>query len=215
MAVATAAVLAGTASAAGPKVAHTATGNARAGKSIVSGKIYKGWTATKSTSKGVNLSCPGYVPSGSGVVEIGSAGSPNYASTSEGPFVLQQTSVYATAGQASTLWSRAVKAGLIACVAQSLDTIKSKGITVKLASEGALKVTSVGDKTAGYRVAATLSSAKQKALKTYFDVVLVQVGNAITEFTFSSLVSPVPAKVEYAFALLAARNLGASGAPVA
>jgi hypothetical protein len=103
-----------------------------------------------------------------------------------------------------------VRPGLITCVAQTLKTITTRGIRVAITSQGALPISNVADRTAGYRVAATLSSKKQK-LKTYFDVVLVESGSTIYEITFSSLVSPVPANFERGVALIIAKRVGGTG----
>ncbi len=199
------------AAAAVPAKKHTSAGMRAAKASLLTLEdLGKGWIATKSGSTGLQLACNGYKPSGKGIAEIGSASSPNFTGGSTGPFVVQLTSVVASTQQASTLWSRAVKPGLITCVAQTLQTITSRGIHVAITSQGALQISNVADRTAGYQVAATLSSKKQK-LKTYFDVVLVESGPTIYEITFSSLVRPVPASFERGVALIIARRIGGSG----
>ena len=199
------------AAAAVPAKKHTPSGMTAAKSSLLTLKdLGKGWTATKAGSTGLQLSCTGYQPSGKGIVEIGSASSPNFTGGSTGPFLVQLASVFANTREAGTLWTRAVRPGLITCVAQTLKTITTRGIRVAITSQGALPISNVADRTAGYRVAATLSSKKQK-LKTYFDVVLVESGSTIYEITFSSLVSPVPANFERGVALIIAKRLGGTG----
>ena len=200
------------ASAAAPAMKHTSAGTTVAKASLLTLKdLGKGWTASGAGLTSLQFSCNGYQPNAKGLVEIGSASSSNFTGGTGGPFIAQVTSVLRGAQQANVLWTRAVKPGLITCVAQSLETITSRGIKVKILSQGALPISNVADRTAGYRVAATLSSKKQK-LKTYFDVVLVQSGQTITEVTFSSLVSPVPKNFEHAVALIVARRLGGPAA---
>jgi hypothetical protein len=199
-------ILAASAAAAGPTVKHTARGNAAAKASLITlADLGSGWKAATNTgSIGLQLNCSGYAPSGKGIVETGSASSPDFTGGAGGPFILQVTSVYA---------KRGVRPGLVRCASQTLETITAKGIQVKILSQGALPVTPVGSLTAGYRVVADLYSAKtKKTLKTYFDVVLVGRGKMLSEITISTFGSAVPAKVEYALATIAYRQ---SGLPVA
>jgi hypothetical protein len=212
LAAAVAGVWVTTASAAVPALKHTSAGTAAAKGSLLTLKdLGKGWTAIGSGPPSLQLACNGYQPSVRGLVEIGSASSPNFSGGNGGPFVSQVTSVLAGARQASNLWSHAVKPGLISCVAQSLESITSRGIKVKILAQGALKIPNVADRTAAYRVSATLSSSKQ-TIKTYFDIVLVESGQTITEVTFSSLVNPVPANFEHGVAVIIARRLGSGPA---
>lgn len=195
-----------------PALKHTPAGMKAASASLLTLKdLGKGWTLQKATSTmGVRLSCNGFQTSARGIVEVGSAESPTFSGGSTGPFVVQETSVYASEQQANTWWQRGVKPGLIACVAQSLDPIAAKGIKVTVTSQGPLKMASAGDRLAAYRVVATLSTKAGKR-KTYFDVVLVQSGRAISEVSYSSLLTPVPTNFEHAVALIFAHRSGTAG----
>jgi hypothetical protein len=202
-------VLAGAAGAAGPAIQHTAAGTAAARASLLTRiDLGSSFTATATKGAGIQVSCTGHVPSGKGIVETGAAASPSFSGGGAGPFIIQETSVYATTAQASTYWSRAVNAGLVSCTRQALETITSKGIKVKVDSQGPLQVQQVSPQTAGYRVVATLTSKTQKGLKTYMDWILVGKGNALTEIEISAF-TPVPAKYEYALALIAYDRMGA------
>jgi hypothetical protein len=195
------------ASAAGPAVKHTAAGTAAAKMSLLTLKdLGNGWTSKPDKTSGIQVSCTGYQPSGTGIVETGVASSPSFAGSSAGPFVVQQTSVYATAAQASVYWKRAVTTGLLACLKQSLSGIASQGINVKIASAKALTVPKITSMTAGYRVVATLDSAKQKNLKTYLDWILVGHGKTVTEIVISSF-QLLPLKYEYALGVLADNHI--------
>jgi hypothetical protein len=205
-----AAVLAGLAAAAAPSAHHTAAGAAAAKSSLLTntdlGKAWKSAVATG--TPGLHLSCKGWSPSAKGIVETGAASSPNFANTSAGPFVQQETSVYATSDQASAYWNRAVQAGLVACVVQSVEALRSQGIKVAIVSKGGLPVTKPTKLTTGYRVVASLTSPGHKPEKLYFDVVLVGRGNGLSQITMTSFVAPVPAAVESALAKLVASRLG-------
>jgi hypothetical protein len=199
----------GAAAATAPAKKHTTAGNAEAKASLLTIKDFgSGFTKTKPGTLGVQLSCSGYTPTASGLVEIGSASSPNFSGGSAGPFVIQETSVFATAKQAAAYWKRAVKPGLIRCVAETLNAVSTKGIKVKILSEGPLSVAKVGPMSTDYRVVATLTS-KTQTLKTYFDVLLVGSGRTLSEVTVSSFVSPVPKNLEHALALIVEHNISA------
>jgi hypothetical protein len=203
-----ASIAVGSAAAAGPVVKRTSAGNATARAALLTAAdLGKSWKAVPpKVQQAPGFSCRGYQPSEKGIVEIGAATSPSFSS---GGTILQQyTGVYASAKQASTLWARAVKAGLADCAAQTLETIESRGIKVSQLASGTLTLPKPIPRTAGYRVTATLH-AGGRALKTYFDVVLLSRGTTITEITISSFGEPVPSRSEQALAQIVAKRLGA------
>src|SRR5580704_2033558 len=119
---AAAALLVATAAATGPAVELTAAGNASAKASLIQlTDLGKGWASKAAPSGGLQVSCKGFQPSMKGIVETGAAGSPSFSDSPVGPFVSQTASVYASAGQASAVWNRAIQPGLIACVALSVE----------------------------------------------------------------------------------------------
>jgi len=124
--------------------------------------------------------------------------------------VFQKTSVYATAKAAATLWQRSVKPALVECVAQSLEALKRRGVSVAISSRETIPIGAIGDRSASYRVIATLTT-KARKLETYFDVVLLGSGQTITEVTVSQFQKPPPLKWEIALAKIAARRIGAGG----
>jgi hypothetical protein len=203
------------ATAAGPAVEHTSSGTAAARASLLTkADLGTGWTESATKGAGIEVSCTGHVPSGKGIVETGAAASPSFAGGSTGPFIVQETSVYKTRAQASTYWKRAVSADVVACMRQALQTITSKGIKLKIVSQGPLQVQMVAPLTSAYRVVATLSSKTQKGLKTYMDWIFVGKGNALSQIEISDFTQPVPAKYEYALALIAYNQMGKKAASV-
>ena len=170
-------VCVGTAAAAGPRVAHTSEGTKLAQASLLRvGDFGSGWTSDPAggSASGISFGCRGFTPKQGDIVEIGTATSPKFNGSEIGPFVIQKTSVYATPKAANTLWNRGVKPKLRDCVAQSLDSLKSRGIGVSITSQTTIAIGRVGDHSAAYRVVATLTG-KQR-LKTYLDVILVAGG---------------------------------------
>jgi hypothetical protein len=207
-AVALAAALAGTAAAAGPAAKHTDVGTSTAEKSLLTLKdLGSGWQAGAAGRPGIHLSCQGWEPSAKGVVEIGAAATPSFAGGQVGPYVSQTTSVFASARQAATFWRRAVQPRLVTCVVHDLQTLTRKGVKVTIAQKGPLPVAREAPLVAGYRVVATLRSAKGATGPVYFDVLLLGKGSTLTEITLINPASAVPAKVEAALAKLVTARL--------
>jgi hypothetical protein len=205
-------VLAGAAAASEPTQKHTKAGTAAAKATLLqAGDLGSGWTAKNAGASSPTFTCRGYAPKLSDIVETGSATSPDFSAGGAGPFIVQETGVYASPAQAAALWRRAVKPGLAKCAEQTLETVSAQGIKVTNGKSGVLPIAKVVPHTAGYRVVATLKS-KTQSLKTYFDVIVISHGATVAEVTLSSFVHPVPAKVENALATLVARRMGASPA---
>lgn len=200
-------LVAGAAAAAGPAVQLTKSGNARAKSALMMlADLGEGWGATATRPTPPVLTCRGHSPSFAGIVEKGVASSPTFSLSSTGPFIVQQTSVYASPAQTSAAWRRAVGPALASCAAQTLEGLVSKGIRVEIVSRKPLRVTKTTPHTAAYRLVATLVSQKQ-TLKEFFDVIYVSRGHALSSVTLSSFDKPVPAFVENAVAkLVAARS---------
>jgi hypothetical protein len=205
-------VLAAGATAAGPSVKVTSAGTADAKASLLTlTDLGKGWTGKATAASAPILSCTGYTPSFTGVVETGVASSPTFAASTSGPFLVEQTSVFASAGQASKVWQRAVRPGLLGCAAQTLGTLAAKGIHVTIVARQPLQLAKPTPHTAAYRVVGKLKTTKQ-TLTAYLDVVYVSRGASLTAITFSSFVKPVPTAVEVAIAKLVAHRMGANTA---
>lgn len=215
LAIVAAAVLVGSAAAAGPAAKHTKAGTSGAQASLLTLKdLGAGWQAGQTGTPGLHLSCKGWTPSSAGIVETGAAGTPAFAGGQLGPFLSQTTSVYDSPQDAATYWRRAVQPGLIACVTQTVQAVARSGVKVKITKQGSLAVPKTAAQlVAGYRVVANLTSKKAGTHPLYFDVLLLGKGKTLTEITLSSFVSPIPAKVETALATLVSHRLG--GTPTA
>jgi hypothetical protein len=198
-----------------PRAAHTSDGTKLAQASLLRiGDFGSGWSESPAgVSSGLNLSCKGYAPKQGDLVETGAATSPNFKGSTIGPFVIQKTSAYETPETVAKLWQRAVKARLSTCVAQSLQALTSRGIGVAITATTTVPIGTPAERTASYRVVATLTTKKQH-LQTYFDVLLLASGRTITELTISQFQKPPPLKWEIKLAKVAARRIG-SGGPAA
>jgi hypothetical protein len=200
------------AAAAGPRTEHTSAGIKLAQASLLKvGDFGSAWTAgsAAATARGLNFSCAGFSPKQNDTVEIGTASSPQFKGSAIGPFVIQRTSVYQNPKNVRTLWQRSSKPKILDCVAQSLEALKSQGVGVSITARDTIKLGTIGERAAGYRIVATLTG-KQR-LKTYFDMIYLGRGSTITQLTISQFQKPVPLKWEIALAKIASRRLGAGG----
>jgi hypothetical protein len=188
---------------------HTAAGTKAARATLLTRTdVGKGWTAAAPTSQqGVALTCPGHSPRGTGVVEVGAASSPAFSPAPTGPFVQQNTSVYASAAQAGAWWRRAVTPSLARCASETFAALGARGVKVGGVRSGKLEVSTVLPHTATYRINATANGKKL-----YFDLIVLGSGNTITAVTITSFVQPVSAKYESALAALIVRRLGGPAA---
>jgi hypothetical protein len=190
-----------------PAVHHTSAGNKAAQASLLVLKdLGKGWTAAATRQQGAALTCTGHAPSAKGIVETGAASSPAFSATQSGPFVQQNTSVYASTAQASTWWKRTVTPSFVTCAEGTFEALRAKGVKVALVSRGKLSISTALQHTAGYRVV-----AKANGRKLYFDLIVLGSGRTLTAVTVSSFLQPVPARYEQALATLVARKLGGGG----
>jgi hypothetical protein len=196
---------------AGPVIRHTSADTRIAQASLLkSSDFTKGWSGTATPQTGAQLSCSGHAVNGAGVVETGAATSPNFSYGTTGPFVSQNTSVYATSAQANTYWRRAVTPQLATCVSGVLRALAARGIKVTITSQGKLPLTTSLSHTAAYRAVGTVGKNK---LTYYVDVVVLGEGKAITSLAIISIQNPTSAKVEKALATLVATRLsGGAGA---
>jgi hypothetical protein len=199
--------------AAAPAMHHKSADMKTARASLVTAAdLGKGWTGKASPQEGATFGCNGYRPSGAGIVETGGASSAALTYDTTGPFVLQKTSVYASAGQANTYWQRAVRPGLIACAVQTLEQVTTRGIKLTITAKGTLPFSSSLSHTAAYRVVGTLESGKNKIVN-YFDVIVLGQGKTITAITISSFKFAPPKSFERIVARIVAEHL--NGSPVA
>jgi len=207
-------VLAGAAAAANvPRAAHTDAGTKAADATLLRlSDLGSGWTAQeqKGSTVGVNFACTAFNPRQRDLTEIGTASSPNFKVGDIGPFVVQKTSVFRSPAMVRTLWRRAVKPRLADCVAQTLQALGSRGVKVRVTSRSTLGLGAYADRSAAYRVVATLTT-KERRLKTFFDVILLASGPKVTQITVSQFQKAPALKWEQGLAGIAARRLGAGG----
>jgi len=194
--------------AAAPAVHATNAGTSAAKASLLTKTdLGTGWTGKASTQSGATFSCKGFAPSGAGITQTGGATSEtfSYGTAGTGPFLVQKTSVYATAKQANTYWARAVTPKLLTCAVQTLQTLSAQGVKVTITQSRVLSLTTALPHTAAYRVVGELGTNK---VKSYLDVIVLGDGSAISEVTISSFGSAPPSGFEQIVAHQMIRHLG-------
>jgi hypothetical protein len=185
---------------------HTPAGMATAKRALVRpADLGAGWKATAKPKKVGQLTCGSASPTVAGAVEIGSAASPTYSAGIAGPFVTQETYVYATVTAAQRFWQHAVGKQTLACVAKGVTGASTKDVTFTVTHTAPLPAPAGAD-SAAYRVLGQAHTQAQK-VTVYVDVVLVRRGNAIAEVSFSSFATPFSRGMELRIARTAAARL--------
>jgi hypothetical protein len=197
---------------AAPATKHNAADMTKANASVLAVKdLGKGWTGQASPQSGVTFSCPGYRPSGAGVVETGGASSPTFSYSQTGPFVLQKASVYATTAQADTYWQRAVTPKLLGCVLRTLEAVTARGVKVTITKKGTYPLKTGISHSLAFRVAGILETNGNRVTN-YLDVIVLGSGRTITAITISSFRSPPPTDFELIVAHEVGQKIGAQTA---
>ncbi len=171
--------------------------------------VARSWTSSPAGKTTPTLTCAGFAPSVSGVVETGSAASPAFRGGSSGPFASEVVYVYATEAQARAYWRRVVVGRSVrSCLSNVVEqgsTTEVKFTVVKLA---ALPLPSLGARRAAYRLTATAATTAQ-TITAYVDMLLIGDGNGIAALSLSSFSQPVSEQLERALGRAAARRLAA------
>jgi hypothetical protein len=191
---------------AAPAMQHTSADTKTAQASLLrTTDLGTGWTGKASPQSGATLGCTGFEPSGAGIVETGAATSESFSYGTIGPFVLQNTSIYANAAEANTYWKRAVTPQLVSCVAQVLQAVAARGVKVTITKRGTLPFSTSLPHTAAYRVVGLLGPHKYV---NYVDVILLSKGRTLTVIEITSFKSPPPADFENGIARIVVNRLG-------
>lgn len=201
-----AALLAGTA--VGAVTTHpTAAGKALARATLLrASDLGRRWTNTPAPTTVPGLTCPGFNPSLSGVVQTGSAISPTFQASSTGPFASQTAYAYASASEEETVWREVAREHLLTCVASSLVHSTGGGVHFKVKSKRVVSLPSLPVHAMGYRVVGTASVPNQ-TVSVYLDVVLLGGGTAVTELSFSSFLGPMARATELRLARIVAGHV--------
>jgi hypothetical protein len=103
--------------------------------------------------------------------------------------------VFKSTSQAQTSWNLLVKPQVVACMAGIVESLATKGTTVKVVSKGKLPLSVAGKRHAAYRLVANVTSGGQQA-KLYIDFILQGGGPANTALIVTSVLAPPAAAFE-------------------
>jgi hypothetical protein len=189
------------------RIHRTATGNKLARDVLVRrADLGSSWSQTPAPAHVPPLTCPAFDPAINGVTETGTAASPTFGHGSSGPFVSADAYVYATAGQATTVWSRVVRPALRRCVAEGLRSASGNGTKFRVTTSDLLALPPLGIRRAGYRIAGTATRTDQSA-NVFLDALVLSAGRRLVAVTISSFFSPPTRKFELRVARIVAHRL--------
>lgn len=190
-----------------PPTTHTKAGLAAARRALLpAGAFPSTWTSTAADKTVPSLVCPLAGIDPTGIVELGSAGSPHYRAGSAGPFAAESVYVYRSPKQAALLWKRLVGPAVGRCLAASITQGSTKDVTFSKTKSLPAAAPRVAGRVAAYRVSAQAATPGQ-AILAYFDLVLVARGASIAALSFSSFSEPPPAGIEALLARAAISRL--------
>jgi hypothetical protein len=190
-----AAAVAVSASAKPPQKHYTAAGTATA-KAIVLKKsdLPAGWKVSGGSGDGASVTCKSFDPDQSDLTTTGHADAG--FGTADGLYnVASVVGVFRSASQAQTSWNRLVRPQLLGCMASLVESIGSKGTSVKVISKGKLAMAVPGKRKAAYRIVANVNAGGQQA-KVYLDLILQGAGPADTLLIITSVLAPPPTALE-------------------
>ena len=131
------------------------------------------------------------------------AATPTWGDGSGGPFVAQTAYLYRGAADALAAWRAEARASLLTCLAQSFTRAAGRTVQFSVTSRRVTSAPHLTTTARAYALQATASGHGQSA-PVYLDVLLLFHGTAITELSFSSLITPPPAGLELRVARRAA-----------
>lgn len=199
-----------------PKKQIVAADQAKA-KSIVARKADLGATwkidADDSSSGGDDFRCSYYNPDQSDLTKTGDADSPDFVreTNSQFAFLASQASVFKTAGQMATSWSRVIRPNFARCFAEAVAEGIGEGGDAKFAlrSAGTLAFPRLAPRTAAYRVTGTVTVEGQK-VPVWFDVIAMSRGRSVALLLFAALLTAPDGQEERAIARAVATRQAAA-----
>lgn len=171
---------------------------------LTSGDFPSGWTSKPAAQTHPVLTCTTPAPK-----ERAVASSPRFAASNTGPYVTQTVWVYRSDAQATTAWKRAAPQ-LRSCLVNAIKRGSTQTVTFTVKHTAVLTLPKLAPRVVGYRVTAKAASPGQ-TVGTYYDMIVLARGTAITELSFAQLTTPVSRSLELRLARLTAKRLVDAG----
>jgi hypothetical protein len=182
-----------------PQKRLTRAGQAYARSLVVqAGDIGPGWKGKPSKNTGGNLRCKGFNPDESDLVETGEASGPDFT-RGLGDLVSSSASVYRSANEAQTSWSRVVKPGLLDCLSNLLRQQATPDVKIRVLSSQAVSFPRAAPRQAAFRLIVEFTvreGARSVTLKPALDVILLGRGQADVAVYTMALLKPFAPQFE-------------------
>jgi hypothetical protein len=189
-----------------PKKEFTKGGQARArAAALTAADVGPAWKPVRSASDDQsNPRCSYYDPDQSDLVEIGRYDSPDFT-RADGSFVSSSTGVFKTARMAQSGFARVAVPAIARCFAELFRKAIAKPNVATILSTGPLAFPRFGDRSAAFRINATLK-VPSATVPFAVDMVLFNRGQVDVGLIFLGIVKPLQASFERALvARVAAR----------
>jgi hypothetical protein len=144
-----------------------------------------GWVAKPSSSSSATPTCSFYNPDQSHLTENGDASSPQFTLPSSS-FVSSSTSIFKSASQGRTAYTRVVQPKLPLCLAQIFQKGAGGKNKVAIVSAAARAFPKLAERSNAYRIVADFKQGKTK-IRTYLDVVVMNRGKVDVVLFFAGI----------------------------
>jgi hypothetical protein len=177
-----------------PLERHTAADMAKARSVMLRRADFgRGWTSERVTNPDESLQCTRFRIDESGLVETGEADSPVFSRELAG--ANSTASVYRTARMAAASWSRGIRPGLAACLAEDAErTLSQPRFRLKTVAARRVPYARLAPSTAAYRIvfAATDGQPGSTSVPFVVDVVFLRDARILAGVSTISVGRPFP-----------------------
>jgi hypothetical protein len=186
-----------------PQRRHTPVDQARARAALVRASDLPGWRASRPARPNASNRCRSFSPDLSGLVETGSAASPEF---SRGRLrISSHVALVATASQGLAAWKALARRDMLACVDEAF---RAAGIRVERISNRVLRFPRVAPRVVAFRSSFVLSGfGDPKPARGSADIILLGRGRALAALGASCDGGVFPASLERRLARLVAQRL--------
>lgn len=175
-----------------PRERHTKADLAKARVAmLVARDLGAGWKGERSNEPERPLRCKTFRVDEHDLVETGEAESPGFARGVQ--IVGTSASVYETTAMTTTLWRRAIRPGLAACLAEdAVRHLSEPNFVVKRKSAARVAFPNVASSTAAYHLVLTVTDETGSALPLHLDYVLLRTDRTVVNLQAIAFLAPFP-----------------------
>jgi hypothetical protein len=193
-----AAALAGAAADSATRLAHNAL--------LTRHALGRGWIAGQTPSRVPALTCSAFDPRVGSNKPRAAAISPSFSEGSNGPFLSQSVYAFGSSASAAGFWHAVARRGLEKCFAAGLVAGSTQGTTFTVTAQRTRPPLRISLPTAVYQITGQAHSSGT-TVDVFLDVVLIERGQLVTDFTISTFFSEPSGSLQLRLARLIARRL--------